>query len=250
MKNRSFTCAQTFIRRAFVSLTFGIIFVLLFGVIAAAQIADTAPPEIVEFGFTPGEVDLSNDSQVVVTVRAKDAQSGVQTIRVNFKAPSAFDVLYGIFLTDSHRISGDEKDGVYRGVFSFRYRDERGKYKLDVSASDKNSNYAALYSGQLAERGFPSELNVIITEREGIFNFSGRILDANGRGVPNAVVLITGHNYRQYTSRTNAFGFYRFRQIVAPSQIGFEIRRKNFQTLSRAVYIDAARDNWNFTLQR
>ena len=250
MKNRSIIRVQTLVRRAFVNLSLGVIFFLLLNGIVAAQTADVTPPEIVEFSVTPGEVDLSNDSQVVVTVRVKDAQSGVRSIWVSFRAPSDVDASHGISLTDDHRIFGDEKDGVYRSIFSFRYRDEKGKYRLSVSASDESSNYISLYDTQLSERGFLSELNVIKTESEGIYNFSGRILDANGRGMPNAVVVITGHNYRQYTAITNPFGFYRFREIFAPSQLGFEIRRKNFKTLLRTVYIDAARNNWNFTLEK
>jgi Calx-beta domain/Carboxypeptidase regulatory-like domain len=46
-------------------------------------------------------------------------------------------------------------------------------------------------------------------------SISGRVLNANGRAIPRAVISVTNQNGEQQTARTNPFGFYRFSEIPA-----------------------------------
>lgn len=118
---------------------------------------DVKPPEIMDFSFTPSAIDTTNGSQnVVVTVRAADAQAGVRFLSVGFQIPND-DILYGVSMK---RISGDEKDGVYQGNITFSERDASGTYEVSVDTTDALGNANMLGKTALTERGFAAELQI------------------------------------------------------------------------------------------
>jgi tRNA threonylcarbamoyladenosine modification (KEOPS) complex Pcc1 subunit len=118
---------------------------------------DVTSPEIVEFSFTPSFVDMNNDSQnVTVTVRAKDIQSGVHSLDVSFYRAGQ-DYLYGVSMK---RISGDSKDGIYKGVLTFSQHPPSGTYGVFISASDTIGNSKHINTEDLAKLGFPAELQI------------------------------------------------------------------------------------------
>jgi hypothetical protein len=118
---------------------------------------DVTSPEILDFSFTPSFVDSNNGSpEVTVTVHAKDIQSGVNSLNVSFYRTGQ-DYLYGVSMK---RISGDGRDGIYKGVLTFSQFPASGTYGAFVSASDTLGNSKHINSEDLAKLGFPAELQV------------------------------------------------------------------------------------------
>ncbi len=123
---------------------------------------DVKPPEIIDFSFTPTAIDTTNGSQnVVVTVRAADAQAGVRFVSVAFLIPND-DIVYDVSMK---RISGDEKDGVYQGNVTFTERDASGTYDVYVDTTDALGNPHMLGKTELTERGFAAELQIFNTSQ-------------------------------------------------------------------------------------
>ena len=127
---------------------------------------ETIPPEISDFSFTPTAINTTNGSRnITITLRAKDATSGVSSIYVYFYGPAGCDyyddgcVTFGVSITNADRISGDDKDGVYRVVLTVPQYSP-GVYGASVSASDAVGNSTYLGSAQLAARGYPSQLQI------------------------------------------------------------------------------------------
>jgi len=171
---------------------------------------DTTPPEISEFSFTPTAVNTTNGSQnVTVTVRVKDVKAGVRNVSVGF---SRSDYVYGLFLDSSNRISGDDKDGVYRKVITFSQNTPSGIYRVYVAAYDALSNNKFLNSVELTKLGYPSRL-MVNTSLSTVVSISGKVETANGRGVSKAIVTLTEANGNVRYAVTNPFGYFRFDQI-------------------------------------
>jgi hypothetical protein len=124
---------------------------------------DVTPAEISDFSFTPNVIDVTNGSQdVTVTIRAKDAQSGVRSVGAYFfPRDSRNGGGISISLDSSNRISGDDKDGIYRGVITFPRNTPPGIYDVYISASDGIKNGISLDPTQLAARGYSSQLKII-----------------------------------------------------------------------------------------
>jgi uncharacterized delta-60 repeat protein len=129
------------------------------------------PPEISDFSFTPTAITTTNGSRnVTITLRAKDATSGVSYIYVRFIGPAGCSyynggdvdecVTFGVYITSADRISGDDKDGVYRVVLTVPQNSPRGIYEASVFAIDAVGNSTNLGSAQLAARGYPSQLQI------------------------------------------------------------------------------------------
>ncbi len=123
---------------------------------------DITPPEISDFSFTPTIIDTTNGSQdVTVTVRVKDARSGVRFVGVDFFLRGSYNRAIYINLDSNNRISGDDKDGVYQKVVTFSRNIPSGIYDVSVGASDVFGNGMYLDSAKLATRGYPSQLTII-----------------------------------------------------------------------------------------
>ena len=85
---------------------------LLCAIPAPAVAADTTPPQLVEFDFTPKSVDVSTGSQTVtVTMRITDNDSGAQAPTFQFSSQSTSQSAgFGTV----PRISGTANDGIYQ----------------------------------------------------------------------------------------------------------------------------------------
>ena len=121
------------------------------------------PPEIDEFSFTPNSV--GNSRSVTVTIRARDLESGVSEISGSFTNPPncyVYDdecTAIGFGLTAADRITGDDRDGIYRRVFNIPDVSP-GTYAANIAATDGVRNRTYLYSNDLAIRGFPYQLQI------------------------------------------------------------------------------------------
>lgn len=66
---------------------------------------------------------------------------------------------------------------------------------------------------------------------------SGRVFDANGRGLRNAVVAITDENGVTRTVTTSSFGYYRFENVDVGETYLVTVRSKRFRFETRAITV-------------
>ncbi len=76
-------------------------------------------------------------------------------------------------ITSANRISGDDKDGIYRAVLTFTQNTPSGIYNVYVTAYDAIGNNKFLGPTELIARGFPSQLRVNMPARIIPFDFDG-----------------------------------------------------------------------------
>lgn len=67
-------------------------------------------------------------------------------------------------------------------------------------------------------------------------SISGKVLTTNGRGLRNALVLLTEQSGQVYTARTGPFGYYRFEAIEVGQIVILSVRSKQFQFTPRVLY--------------
>ena len=75
---------------------------------------------------------------------------------------------------------------------------------------------------------------------------SGRVMQANGRGVANARVELTDQSGNVRTARTNSFGYYRFEGVAAGVNYVIGIRHKQYEFEPQAFMINEDREEVNF----
>jgi len=128
---------------------------------------DIIPPEISDFSLSPSVINTADGAQdVTITFRVKDATSGIPpygSIRVFLFRPED-DYWEGDgFIIEpniSNRISGDDKDGVYKVVHRFSQWTPSGIYNVSIEALDSVGLYMSWSYFALAARGYPSRLGV------------------------------------------------------------------------------------------
>lgn len=76
---------------------------------------------------------------------------------------------------------------------------------------------------------------------------SGRVIDANGRGVAKATVTLTDSNGAVRTAVTNPFGYYRIDGIVAGTTCVVGARHKRYDFTSQTISADQDFADLNFT---
>jgi hypothetical protein len=87
---------------------------------------DTAPPVLMDFGFSPTSVDVTSGSQnVTFTLRITDDVSGFQRLYCYIFSPSENQYVM-LYVYPRDRISGDAMDGVYQVNVTFGYGSESG----------------------------------------------------------------------------------------------------------------------------
>jgi len=67
---------------------------------------------------------------------------------------------------------------------------------------------------------------------------AGRVLDAGGRGVGNAVVTLNAPTGERQIAVTNAFGYFRFESVRAGETYIVSIRSKRFQFAAQVVTVN------------
>ena len=207
---------------------------------------DTTPPQISGFSFTPTTIDTTSGYQnVTVTVRATDAKAGVREISLHFLR-SNDDAVYGFSMDGSNRISGDEKDGVYRRVISFTQNTPPGIYNVSVFPSDALNNTKYIHSQELANLGFPSQLQVG-SSQPNLVSISGRILSLTGQSVYRAVISLNESNGNVRYAITNPFGYYRFDNVIVGGTYNLEVKHKRYSFASQVLFIEKAVSDLNFT---
>lgn len=64
---------------------------------------------------------------------------------------------------------------------------------------------------------------------------SGKVLSANGRAIPRAVVYLTTQNGESITARTNQFGYFRFADIEVGQTLIFNVFSKRYQFQTQVI---------------
>ncbi len=195
---------------------------------------DITPPEISEVNVTPTVIDTSSSSQdVTVTVRVKDAQSGVRSVNVYLNTSCDTSLVFSM-----NRISGDDKDGVYKGAITFP-RNTTTILALHVSAGDKVANRTSLDSAQLAARGYPSQL---IVNAPRLISISGRVRNPtstpNNRGLSNATVTLTDSYGNVSYAKTNSSGYYHFNQIIFTAIFTIQVKHKRYSFAPQVMSVN------------
>lgn len=207
---------------------------------------DTSGPEISDFSFTPSVIDVTDSSQIVtVTVRARDAKAGVNSVTVGFRQPGN-DSFFAVSMDSRHRTSGDNKDGIYKVTRTFSNNVQPGIYDVEVITSDLLLNQKYYQSTELAELGYGSRLQVNRTPVTSVL-ISGQVLTTNGRGVSGSLVSLTDPNGNIRYTTTNSFGYYRFEQVKLGGTYTLKANHKRFSFSSQVYFIDSARTNLNFS---
>lgn len=206
---------------------------------------DTTPPELIDFSFTPTTIDVANGSQnVTVTIRAKDVKAGIGKFTLNFVRPND-DMVFAVKMDSSNRISGNDKDGVYRKDVTFSHYTHPGIYNVSIFADDAFSNSKYFNTAEIAGRGFISQLQVTRSELPPV-SISGRVVSANGRGVSKAIVSLTQFGGVRYAV-TNPFGYYRFDRVEAIVTYTLKVKHKSYSFTPQVHFINSERANLNFT---
>ena len=121
---------------------------------------DTTAPQLVELSFGPTSIGVSAGSQsVAVTVRITDAPAGYQSGSLHFRSPSGQQLRFGD-LGVSQRVAGDAFDGTFQTTVLFQQFSEAGTWKLNVFVIDAVGNSRFLTDTDLANAGFPTQLQV------------------------------------------------------------------------------------------
>ena len=207
---------------------------------------DTTPPEISDFSFTPSAIHTTNGSQdVTVTVRVTDAKAGISWwgVSIGFSIPNQ-DFEYGTILK---RISGDEKDGIYRGIVTFSRNTTSEIFEARLHVSDALFNRLSLTASELAERGYPSQLSVNMAASIASVSIGGRVLAKNGRGISRAVVSLTESNGNVRYASTNPSGYYHFNNVKVSDAYNLEVRHKQHSFAPQVLFVDGQLSNLNFT---
>ena len=149
--------AQIFTRK----LSLGIILILSFVSFIKAQVPDDfAAPVASEFSFSPSIIDTTDSPQTVtVQIRAVDAGRGVEFVGVTFISPTG-NHRVSANLDSQNLISGNDKDGVYRGTAVFPQHSKAGTWsEFFITASD-GRNAVSTGGSKIFVPGTPTQLQV------------------------------------------------------------------------------------------
>lgn len=122
--------------------------------------SDTAAPQMMSFDFSPRTINTSYSQTITVTLRVTDKFSGVQSGFLTFDGPGSFASSFTF--NSSHRISGDERDGIYQFQMLFTTNQSAvGTWHvIDVKLTDTAGNVKNYSQSELSGLGFPVDLEV------------------------------------------------------------------------------------------
>lgn len=103
----------------------------------------------------------------------------------------------------------------------------------------------ARFTGQ---SGSPGTLNVIGPTAASV-NLSGRVLNAEGRGLRGAQVRLTAADGSTKTVMTSAFGYYRFADVQAGQSVTIQVMSKKYGFQPQIVNVSGDLSDLNFVAQ-
>lgn len=127
---------------------------------------DTVPPEVKSFTCKQDSVTVDKNSQeITCTVHVTDNR-GVEYTSVYFNSPSYKDTM-PLFYTESNRISGNAKDGVYEASFTIPKNSENGYWDVSYDtwykfqSVDINGNKKIITEQEAYDNNFTQYIKVI-----------------------------------------------------------------------------------------
>lgn len=161
-----------------------------------AQTTDTTAPEINDFNLPASSIDTTERSQnVTVAVRVTDNDKGVNMVTIRFRSASG-NQFVNVFMNSQQRISGDDKDGIYRAEATFPQYSKAGAWSvLEIEARDAANNYKTVSTSELLARGFAAELQVISNNEDvaapqiNDFSFASSVIDTTNNPESVAVTI-------------------------------------------------------------
>ncbi len=122
--------------------------------------SDTAAPQLMSFDFSPRTINTSYSQTITVTLRAADNLTGVQSGIVAFDGPGPF--ASSAAFNSSHRISGDERDGIYQ--FQMLVTTNQSAvgtwHVININLTDTAGNVKNYSQSELSGLGFSVDLEV------------------------------------------------------------------------------------------
>jgi hypothetical protein len=148
--------------------------------LAVTSGSDGTAPGLAGFARSPSSIDVrTSNASVSVTVRAKDAASGVAAVEVTFLSP-----YFHMATATLHLVSGTHKDGVWKGSAKVvRCHSDSGPWTASVEITDTARNVRTISASTLASRGFPKAVSVTA----GDHLFPGAIVANNSAAPLNKV---------------------------------------------------------------
>jgi hypothetical protein len=157
----------------------------------AVAAADTTPPQLVAFSFTPSAVNVSASPQsVTVNATITDDLSGFSYGDVQFTGPNNQYVI-GYF----SRTSGNALNGTYQVTITVPRFVAAGVWKALVYLTDSAGNYSRLAASNLVTLGFPTDLTVTDTSPDTLpptllsASFSPSVIDVSSSSVNVTLTL-------------------------------------------------------------
>ncbi len=119
--------------------------------------------------------------------------------------------------------------------------------KIIVGAPTSDATTSVPFAPQATDQGAAFMfINNLIPTAAGV-SVAGRILSANGNGVRNAIVSATLANGEVITTRSSAFGYYRFDDLEAGQTIVISVNSKRFAFTSQVVTLNESIGELDFT---
>ncbi len=118
---------------------------------------DVTEPAVASLTVSPGGADVTQaDASFSVSTRLTDDWSGVNEVHLSWLSVDGSHA-HEVGLTLA---SGDERDGLWTGVFSIPRLSAAGRYELAISVADRVRNGRFYDSDALAAQGFASGVDI------------------------------------------------------------------------------------------
>jgi hypothetical protein len=113
--------------------------------------------------------------------------------------------------------------------------------------TDNGNQYRAVFTNNFgAVMSNPATLTVLTPTAANVF-ISGRVLTNSGRGISNAMVVMTDSGGELRYARTNPFGYYRFENVEVGQTYIFNVRSKQYIFAPQVISVSEDLTGLNFT---
>lgn len=131
------------------------------GVDASIPNPDLSPPELISLDFSPSHFDRNQGHEsVMVTLKARDLESGVDEIRIDMQAPDFSGPGKSLFF---HLKDGDEFEGTFTAQLGWNMQtaNHAREYRVTrMRLSDKLGNVREYQDRHLEEKGLPTGISM------------------------------------------------------------------------------------------